>query len=158
MNTRLQVEHSVTEMTYGIDLVKWQIRTAAGCPLPFEEEDLVPMGHAIECRICAEHPDTFVPSCGTVEMLHIPGGPRVRFDSALYQGCEVPPYYDSMLGKLIVCANTREESIRKLRSALSELVIVGVEQNRDFHMRLTETKDFQDGTYTTACLRGKYDI
>lgn len=158
MNTRLQVEHSVTEMTYGIDLVKWQIRTAAGCTLPFGEEDLVPMGHAIECRICAENSDTFRPSCGTVEMLHIPGGPRIRFDTALYQGCEVPPYYDSMLGKLIVCANTREESIRKMKSALSELVIVGVEQNRDFHMRLTDTKDFQDGTYTTACLRGSYDI
>lgn len=103
MNTRLQVEHPVTEFVTDTDLVKWQLRVAAGQPLPFEQEDMPVRNHAMECRINAETPD-FLPSCGTVTALRVPGGPRVRWDSAMFTGANVPPYYDSMLGKLIVCA------------------------------------------------------
>src|SRR5699024_7500969 len=116
MNTRLQVEHTVTEMVTGLDLVKWQIRIAAGQKLGFSQKDIRLDGHAIECRINAENPEqNFRPSCGRITLLHIPGGPWVRFDTALYQDYFVPPYYDSMIGKLIVYAKTREEAIRKLQ-------------------------------------------
>ena len=119
MNTRLQVEHPVTEMVTRIDLVKWQIRVAAGAPLDFTQNDILIRGHAIECRINAENPQNgFRPSCGQISLLHIPGGPWVRFDTALYQGYVIPPFYDSMVGKLIVYANTREEAIRKMQAAL----------------------------------------
>ncbi|HKM21002.1 MAG TPA: acetyl-CoA carboxylase biotin carboxylase subunit [Lachnospiraceae bacterium] len=150
MNTRLQVEHSVTEMVCGIDIVKWQIRTAAGCPISFEQEDIKLEGHAIECRICAENADDFTPSCGKVQILHEPGGPNIRFDSALYQGCEVSPFYDSMLGKLIVCSRSRENAIRKMRSALSELIVYGVENNTDFHLRAISEESFIQGNYSTG--------
>ncbi len=150
MNTRLQVEHSVTEMVWGIDIVKWQIRTAAGCPLSFKQEDIRPEGHAIECRICAENADDFTPRCGKIEILHEPGGPNIRFDSALYQGCEVTPFYDSMLGKLIVCSRSRENAIRKMRSALSELIVYGVENNTDFHLRAIADETFIQGSYSTG--------
>jgi len=121
MNTRLQVEHPVTEMVTGIDLVKWQIRVAAGLPLAFEQADIHPKGHAIECRINAETRDGR-PSCGSVSLLHVPGGPWVRFDTALYQGYTVPPFYDSMIGKLIVHAQTREEAIRKMHVSVSRSI------------------------------------
>ncbi len=153
MNTRLQVEHSVTEMVCGVDIVKWQIRTAAGCCISFDEADLKLEGHAIECRICAANAADFTPSCGKIQILHEPGGPNIRFDSALYQGCVVPPYYDSMLGKLIVCSRSRENAIRKMRSALSELIIYGVENNSDFHLRAISEESFINGTYSTGFIK-----
>lgn len=150
MNTRLQVEHSVTEMVCGIDIVEWQIRTAAGIEIPFEQKDIAHSRHAIECRICAEDAKNFTPSTGKVELLHIPGGVDVRFDSALYQNYEVTPFYDSMLGKLIVCADTRDGAIRKMKSALSEFVLVGVENNREMHMKFMENGKFVIGNYDTG--------
>ncbi len=150
MNTRLQVEHSVTEMVCGIDIVEWQIRTAAGIGIPFGQEDIEHKKHAIECRICAEDPGSFKPSSGKVELLHIPGGMDVRFDSALYQDCVVTPFYDSMLGKLIVCSDTREGAIRKMKSALSEFVLLGVDNNRDMHMKFMENSRFLIGNYDTG--------
>ncbi len=157
MNTRLQVEHSVTEMATGIDIVKWQIRTAAGLPIGFTQADVAVKGHAIECRICAEHPYDHTPSCGEITILHIPGGPDVRFDSAVYQNYVVPPYYDSMLGKLIVCSKTREEAIRKMRTALSELVIHGIIHNSDLHIDILAERAFKDGSYTTKLLSKGYN-
>ncbi len=150
MNTRLQVEHSVTEMVCGIDIVEWQIRTAAGIEIPFEQSDIAHKKHAIECRICAENSKDFRPSTGKVELLHIPGGVDVRFDSALYQNCEVTPFYDSMLGKLVVCADTRDGAIRKMKSALSEFVLVGVDNNREMHMKFMENGKFLVGNYDTG--------
>ena len=155
MNTRLQVEHSVTEMVCGVDIVKWQIRTAAGIAISFDEKDVRMDGHAIECRICAEDPKSFIPSCGEIKILHVPGGPNVRFDSAIYQNYVVPPYYDSMLGKVIVYSKTREEAIRKMRSALSELVIYGITNNSDMHLELISEDKFDDGTYTTDFLKDR---
>ena len=150
MNTRLQVEHSVTEMVCGIDIVEWQIRTAAGVELPFDQKDISHKRHAIECRICAENSKSFAPSTGKVELLHIPGGVDVRFDSALYQSYEVTPFYDSMLGKLIVCSDTRDGAIRKMKSALSEFVLVGVDNNRDMHMKFMDNVRFVVGNYDTG--------
>ena len=157
MNTRLQVEHPVTEMVTGLDLVKWQLRTAAGGELPFTQDDILVQGHAIECRINAETPD-FKPSCGKVSMLHQPGGPWVRFDTALYQGCSVPPYYDSLLGKLIVHASTREEAIRKMRSALGELAIEGVSENSELHLDILSDPEFLSGTYHTDLINRLYAV
>lgn len=156
MNTRLQVEHPVTEMVSGYDLVKWQIRVAAGVPLPFSQSDVRIRGHAIECRINAENPaENFRPSCGKIELLHIPGGPWVRFDTALYQGYQMPPYYDSMVGKLIVHAATRAEAIRKMRAALSEMVIEGIDHTGELHQDLIGEEAFADGTYTTSFLEAR---
>ena len=153
MNTRLQVEHPVTEATTGIDLVKWQIRVAAGMPLSFEQKDVRISGHAIECRINAEDPThDFRPCAGRISLLHVPGGPRVRFDTALYQDYMVPPFYDSMIGKLIVHASTRAEAIRKMQAALCELVIEGVEHTAMLQGDLILEPKFVDGTYTTAFL------
>ena len=153
MNTRLQVEHPVTEMVTGIDLVKWQIRIAAGMPLNFSQSDIRLEGHAIECRINAENPlADFRPSCGKITLLHIPGGPWVRFDTAIYQDYVIPPFYDSMIGKLIVHAKTREEAIRKMQAALCELVIEGIEHNSEFQMELLADEAFINGSYTTDFL------
>jgi acetyl-CoA carboxylase biotin carboxylase subunit len=153
MNTRLQVEHPVTEMVTGIDLVKWQIRVAAGAELDFSQKDITINGHAIECRVNAENPGGgFRPSCGQISLLHIPGGPQVRFDTALYQGYSVPPFYDSMIGKLIVHAPTREEAIRKMQAALCEMVVEGVEHNQDMHIELMSQGEFVSGEYTTDFL------
>ncbi len=150
MNTRLQVEHPVTEMVTGIDLVKWQIRIAAGLPLQFTQADIRLSGCAIECRINAEDPvHNYRPSCGKITLLHIPGGPWVRFDTALYQDYAVPPYYDSMIAKLIVHAKTREEAIRKMQAALCELVIEGVSHNSELQMEILLDERFQTGVYTT---------
>jgi acetyl-CoA carboxylase biotin carboxylase subunit len=150
MNTRLQVEHPVTEMVTGIDLVKWQIRVAAGLPLQFAQADIELKGAAIECRINAENPVLdFRPSCGRVTLLHVPGGPWVRLDTALYQGYFIPPYYDSMIAKLIVHAKTREEAVRKMQAALCELVIEGVEHNGELQMEILSDERFQTGAYTT---------
>ena len=150
MNTRLQVEHSVTEMVCGIDIVEWQIRTAAGVEIPFEQKDVGAGRHAIECRICAEEEKGFKPAVGTISLLHIPGGVDVRFDTALYQNLEVTPFYDSMLGKLIVCSDTRDGAIRKMKCALSEFVLVGVDNNRQMHMKFMEDNSFLDGNYDTG--------
>lgn len=150
MNTRLQVEHSVTEMVCGIDIVEWQIRTAAGVELPFKQEEILRGRHAIECRICAEEGENFAPATGKVELLHVPGGVDVRFDSALYTNYEVTPFYDSMLGKLIVCASTRDGAIRKMKSALSEFILVGVSNNRDIHMKFMDNSRFVSGNYDTG--------
>ena len=153
MNTRLQVEHPVTEFVTDVDLVKWQLRVAAGQALPFEREDLPVTGHAMECRINAETPD-YLPSCGTVTMLHVPGGPKVRFDSALFPGAVVPPYYDPMLAKVIVCASTRDGAIRKMRSALGELVIEGVDENSELQLRILANEEFLSGNYHTNLMEG----
>ena len=150
MNTRLQVEHPVTEMITGVDLVKWQIRITAGLPLGFTQSDIKIQGHSIECRINAEDPTlNYRPSCGKITFLHIPGGPGIRFDTALYQDYEVPPYYDSLIGKLIVIAQTREEAIRKMKAALCELIIEGVSHNRDLHVELLSEVEFVSGEYMT---------
>ena len=150
MNTRLQVEHAVTEMVTGIDVVKWQIRIAAGLPLNFEQKDVTLSGSAIECRINAENPALgFRPSSGKITLLHIPGGPWVRFDTALFQGCAVPPFYDSLIGKLVVHAQTREEAIRKMQAALCELVITGVDTNAEMHRRILSHPSFRAGDYHT---------
>ena len=137
MNTRLQVEHPVTEMVTGIDLVQWQIRVAAGIELSFSQEDIQLKGHAIECRVNAEDPaHGFRPSCGQIQFLHIPGGPGVRFETAVYPGYFVPPFYDSMIGKLVVHGDTRDQAIRKMKTALGELVIEGISHNAELQMEL----------------------
>ena len=140
MNVRLQVEHPVTEMLTGIDLVKWQIRVAAGVPLAFTQDDVRFTGAAMECRINALRP-------GRVSFLHVPGGPNVRFDTFMVTGCQIPPYYDSMIGKLIVCASTREEALRKMQAALCELVIQDVDNNIEEQIDLITRKEFVAGTY-----------
>jgi len=151
MNTRLQVEHPVTEMITGLDLVKWQIRVAAGMKLAFTQNDVKFSGAAIECRINAENPyNNFRPDCGKIELLHIPGGPWVRFDTAIYQNYIIPPFYDSMIGKLIVYSGTREEAIRKMKAALCELVIEGVSSNADFQLEVLSEESFVDGSYNTG--------
>jgi len=150
MNTRLQVEHGVTEMVTGIDIVQWQIRVAAGKEITRKQEDVYFHGHTIECRINAEDPDdNYMPSCGTVKGLHVPGGSFVRFDTALYQDYVVPPFYDSMVGKVIVQGRTRELAIRKMKMALSELSITGIKTNRDLMIDILSEKDFKKGSYTT---------
>ncbi|NLN04460.1 MAG: acetyl-CoA carboxylase biotin carboxylase subunit [Clostridiaceae bacterium] len=151
MNTRLQVEHPVTEFVTGIDLVKWQIRTASGVKIDFTKEDVRIKGHAIECRINAEKQNNQT-GMGSrrVNTLHIPGGAWVRFDTAIYQGYEIPPFYDSMIGKLIVHAKTREEAIRKMIAALSELVIEGVDSNIDKQIEILSNSRFVSGEYSTS--------
>lgn len=150
MNTRLQVEHGVSEMVTGMDIVQWQIRVAAGIELNRRQEDIHFHGHAIECRINAEDPDNnYRPSCGTITGLHVPGGSFVRFDTALYQHYSIPPFYDSMIGKVIVQARTRDTAIRKMKMALSELSVQGVTVNRDLMIDILSEKEFIDGSYTT---------
>src|SRR5205085_17162 len=146
MNTRLQVEHPVTELVTGIDLVQWQIRVAAGERLPFRQEDIVPRGWAIEARITSEDPSNgFLPSTGKVTFLHVPTGPGVRWDSGIEVGSEVGLFYDPMLAKLIVWAPNRDEAIARMHRALLELTIEGVETSRDFHLRLMEDDEFRAG-------------
>ena len=153
MNVRLQVEHCVTEMLTGIDLVKWQIRIAAGIEFLYKQEDVRLRGCAIECRINSEDArSNFRPSCGRIALLHIPGGPWVRFDTAIYQDYMIPPYYDSMIGKLIVYARDRTEAIRKMQAALAELVIEGVQTNAELSSDILAQPEFKDGTYCTNFL------
>lgn len=147
MNTRLQVEHTVSEMITGIDLVREQIKVAAGLPLALAQEDVRLHGHAIESRINAESPTTFIPSPGRVTEYHPPGGLGVRVDSALFGGYMVPPYYDSMVSKLIVHGASRNEALMRLRRALEECVIDGIETNIPLHRRLLDERDFLDGSY-----------
>jgi acetyl-CoA carboxylase, biotin carboxylase subunit len=148
MNTRLQVEHPVTEMVCGIDLVREQIRIAAGARLGYTQQDISFSGHAIECRITAEDPATFMPTPGRVTAFHAPGGLGVRVDSALYAGYFVPPYYDSMVAKLIVHAPTREDAINRLRRALDEFVVVGIQTTIPLHRRIVDDAGFKAGDYT----------
>ena len=148
MNVRLQVEHCVTEMLTGIDLVKWQVRIAAGIPLNFTQKDIPLKGCAIECRINAR-------SCGRLEMLHVPGGPQVRFDTWLMEGTEISPYYDSLLGKLIVFASTREEALRKIRAALCELVIRGIATNQEEQLCIVGDERFVLGNYDLTFMSGR---
>jgi acetyl-CoA carboxylase biotin carboxylase subunit len=140
-------------MVTGVDLVKWQIRIENGQELTVKQEDVRIETHAIECRINAEDPThNFRPSCGTISLLHVPGGPWVRFDSALYQGYTIPPFYDSMIAKLIVSARTRAEAIRKMQAALCEMVVEGVDHNAAMHIDLLGEPAFVEGTYTTDYL------
>ncbi|MFN3448700.1 MAG: acetyl-CoA carboxylase biotin carboxylase subunit [Roseococcus sp.] len=148
MNTRLQVEHPVTEMVCGIDLVREQIRIAAGERLGYGQEDVRFSGHAIECRITAENPETFAPSPGRVTTYHAPGGLGVRVDSALYSGYTVPPHYDSLVAKLVVHAPTRAQAIARTRRALEEMVVDGIETTLPLHRRIMEDPEFQRGDYT----------
>ena len=149
MNTRLQVEHPVTEMITHTDLVKQQILVASGQKLNFSQDDVKIQGHSIECRINAEHPETFIPSPGTVTQYHQPGGLGVRVDSAVYQEYSIPPHYDSMIAKLITYGDTREDSIQKMKRALEEYVIIGIDTNIQLHQKIIQSDEF---------ISGKYDI
>jgi len=152
MNTRLQVEHPVTELLTGMDLVKEQIRVAAGMPLSKTQGQVVLFGHAIEARINAEDPQTFAPSPGLVTDFHAAGGPGVRIDSALYSGYRVPPTYDSLVAKLIVHADTREEAIMRMKRALEEMVVSGIKTTIPLHQRLMDEPDFRSGDYSIKWL------
>ncbi len=158
MNTRIQVEHPVTELVMGLDLVQWQLRIAAGEPLPFEQKSFTPRGAAIECRITSEDPSNgFLPSTGRITHLHLPSGPGVRWDGGIELGSEVGLHYDPMLAKLIVHAPTRALAISRMRRALRELVIDGVETSRSFHLRLLEHPDVQRGDINIQWLESHLD-
>ena len=153
MNTRIQVEHPVTEFVTGVDLVKAQIKIASGIPLEIKQEDITISGHSIECRINAENPKlNFRPSPGKIIALHTPGGPGIRIDSAAYQGYTISPYYDSMIAKLIVYAPAREEAIMKMKWALSEFILEGIDTNIDFQLALIKCKAFESGEYSNRFL------
>jgi acetyl-CoA carboxylase biotin carboxylase subunit len=146
VNTRVQVEHPVTELITGVDIVKTMIRVAAGEKLPYKQSDIEPRGHAIECRINAEDPDKgFRPSAGRIDVYQVPGGPGVRLDSHVVPGYVVPPNYDSMIGKLLVHADTREQAITRMARALREFQIGPIKTTIPLHMRLMENSDFRKG-------------
>ncbi len=156
MNARIQVEHPVTEMVTGVDLIKEQIRIAMGLPLSFKQEDIELTGHVIECRINAEDPkQNFRPCPGKIEFMHMPGGFGVRIDTAVYQGYQIPPYYDSMIAKLIVKGRNREEAITKMKVALSEMLIEGIKTNIDFQLNLLRDKEFESGDFDIGFLNRK---
>ncbi len=154
MNTRLQVEHPVTEMVCGLDLVTESLRIAAGEPIGFTQDDVKLSGHAIECRINAENPETFAPSPGRVREYHPPGGPGVRVDSGLYSGYTIPPYYDSLVAKLIVHGHSRDECLMRLRRALDEYAIGGIQTTIPLHRRLADEPDVIGGNYDIHWLEG----
>lgn len=158
MNTRVQVEHPVTEMITGIDIVKEQLRIAAGNPLTYKQENVKINGHAFECRINAEDPVTFMPSPGLVEQFHPPGGLGVRVDSHIYNGYRVPPYYDSMIGKLIVHGNSRESAVARMRGALSEAFIVGIKTNIPLLVSIMDDENFAEGGTDIHYLEKKLGI
>ena len=147
MNTRLQVEHPITEMVTQTDLVREQILVAAGEKLTLKQNDVAIKGHAIECRINAEHSETFIPSPGNINQYHQPGGLGVRVDSAVYQGYSIPPHYDSMISKLIAFGDTREDCIQKMKRALEEYVIIGIETNIQMHQKIIQSEEFISGNY-----------
>ena len=156
MNTRIQVEHAITEMVTGVDLVREQIRIASGLPLDITQKDIQFSGHAIECRINAENPDEgFIPCPGKVEFLHLPGGKGVRVDTALYSGCTVSPYYDSMIAKVVAYGKTRLEALRIMRRALEEMIIDGIRTNTIFMCLILYDTDFTRGRYDTSFLEEK---
>ncbi|MEJ2053948.1 MAG: acetyl-CoA carboxylase biotin carboxylase subunit, partial [Calditrichaceae bacterium] len=153
MNTRIQVEHPVTEMVYNRDLLKDQIRVAAGQPLGYKQKDIKLSGHAIECRINAEDwSRNFMPSPGDITSFHLPGGPGIRVDSHAYQRYRIPPYYDSLVAKLIAYGETRDEAIKRLSRALDEFIIEGVKTTIPFHQKLIRQKGFIDGNFDTGFL------
>ena len=156
MNGRIQVEHPVSEMTSGIDLVAWQLLIADGQKLDFNQKDIKNTGHAIEFRINAEDPETFTPNPGKIEDLYLPGGFGVRVDTHIYKGYTVPPYYDSLIAKLIVYGKNREEAVIRGKRALTELIIGGIKTTKDFHLRILEDEDFLSGKYTTSLVDNKY--
>ncbi len=158
MNTRIQVEHPVTEMITGLDIVKEQIKIASGLELEIKQEDIVLKGHSIECRINAEDPKQgFRPSPGEIGLLHVPSGHGVRFDSFIYTGYIIPPFYDSMIGKVIVHADNRDEAIKKMRATLEELVIEGVKTNQDFCNMILNNPDYLKGNFDTGFIAKKID-
>lgn len=158
MNTRLQVEHCVTEMITGIDLVKQQLLLAAGEKLALRQDDIEINGHAIECRINAEDPENFMPSPGQIKQLHMPGGPGIRIDSHLYSGYSVPPYYDSMVGKLIAHGENRATALARMRNALTEIVIDGIKTNVALHQSLIDDSKFTAGGTSIHYLERKLGI
>lgn len=159
MNTRLQVEHPITELITGIDLVREQVRIAAGEPLGYEQADIVPRGHAIQCRVYAEDPSTnFLPSPGTIEVLRTPSGPGVRDDSGAYEGAEISSFYDPLVSKLCVWAPTREAAVQRMRRALSEYVVAGIRTNIPFHLALMSQPDFVAGRYDTGFIARHEDV
>src|SRR5260370_19070302 len=149
MNPRIQVEHPVTEMGTVTDIVRNQIRIAEGEPLGFSQDDVIMVGHEIECRINAESPDTFTPSPGTITTFNLPGGPGVRVDTYVYPGYRVPPFYDSMIAKVIVHARTRELAIARMRRALDAMVIEGIKTTIPLHLKIMDNPDFQAGNFST---------
>jgi acetyl-CoA carboxylase, biotin carboxylase subunit len=157
MNTRIQVEHGVTELVTGRDLVKEQIQIAAGEPLSFAQKDLVLTGHAIECRINAEDPVTFVPSPGTITSYNAPGGPGVRVDTAAHEGCEIPPYYDSLVAKLMTHGRDRREAIARMRRCLDVMVVEGIKTTIPLHRRIMDDADFQAGRLSTKFME-RYQV
>ena len=156
MNTRIQVEHPVTEMVTGIDLVKHQIRIASGEPLSIRQQDIVMRGHAFECRINAEDPETFLPSPGRIEQYHQPGGPGIRVDSHVYNNYMVPPYYDSMIAKLVAHGPSRPEAIARMRSALSEMVVDGIKTNLPLHRQIMSDDGFNRADFTIHYLEQNF--
>lgn len=159
MNTRIQVEHGVTELVTGIDLIREQIRIAAGEHLTYAQSDIKLRGHAIECRINAENPKkNFMPSPGTITNLHIPGGNGVRIDTAIFTGYQIPPFYDSMILKVMVCDKDREHAIRKMRSVLGEIVVEGVDTNLDFQYEIFHNERFVNGKTDTHFIQDEYDM
>ncbi|HHI77464.1 MAG TPA: acetyl-CoA carboxylase biotin carboxylase subunit, partial [Gammaproteobacteria bacterium] len=158
MNTRVQVEHPVTEMITGVDIVKEQLLIAAGRPLSYRQEDIVVRGHAIECRINAEDPETFMPSTGDITRLHVPGGPGVRVDTHIYSGYRVPPYYDSMIGKLITHGENRDVAIARMRGALSEMVIEGIKTNIPLQADIMADGNFAAGGVNIHYLEKKLGL
>jgi acetyl-CoA carboxylase biotin carboxylase subunit len=155
MNTRVQVEHPVTELITGIDIVQEQIRIAAGNKLSFRQKDVVLRGHAVECRINAEDPFTFVPSPGRITQYHAPGGPGVRIDSHIYHNYFVPPYYDSLIAKVLTHGATREQALARMRIALSEMVVEGIKTNIPLHQQLLQDKGFIAGQTSIHYLQEK---
>ncbi len=154
MNTRIQVEHPITEMITGIDLIKEQIKIASNLPLSFTQDEIKIQGHAMECRINAENPhQNFKPSPGTIEVLNLPSGFGVRVDTAVYQGYEIPPFYDSMVGKLIVHGENRDEAVAKMKRSLEELVVTGIDTNIDFQYAIMDHPDFISNDYDTSFIQ-----
>lgn len=158
MNTRVQVEHPITEMITGVDIVKEQLKIAAGLPLGLRQENIQVVGHAFECRICAEDPNTFMPSPGKISMFHAPGGLGVRMDSHIYSGYSVPPYYDSLIGKLITYGADRTAALKRMRGALDELLVEGIKTNTDLHKRLVRDARFEKGGVNIHYLEKKLNV
>lgn len=159
MNTRIQVEHPVTEAVTGIDIVKEQLKISSGEALSFSQEDIEINGHAIECRINAENPEKgFIPSPGKIDFIHFPGGAGVRVDTFIYNGCIIPPNYDSMLAKLIVHGKDREEAICKMRRAISEFIIDGVDTNMDFQFQILKNENFNKGSFDTSFISKEFAV
>ena len=159
MNTRIQVEHGITELVTGTDLIREQISIAANLPLSYKQEDILIRGHAIECRINAENPDkNFMPCPGKITNMHIPGGNGVRIDTAIYTGYDIPPFYDSMILKVMVYDRDRQCAIKKMISVLGEVVIEGVNTNLDFQYKILNNEDFQNGKVDTHFIQEHYDM